>query len=146
MTQLSDYLLLFPPHTREKPRFMALAEAVLSQATDLITLVTELFPAARLPETAEGAQLDALGELLGVPRPAEASDEAYRFLLRAKIAVRHWDGTNETLPQVLEAAFPGLNVRLTDNQDGTVSLSLSGTPPLPLAGILPVPAGIRLLE
>ena len=115
MNYLEAYLNLFPPHTREKPRFMALAEAVLTQVTDLIILVTELFPAARLPETAAGAQLDALGELLGVPRPAEATDEAYRVLLRAKIAVHHWDGTNETLAAVLEAAFPGMGARLIDN-------------------------------
>ena len=125
---------------------MALAEIVLSQVTDLIFLVTESFPNARLPETAAGPQLDALGELLGASRPTETSDETYRFFLRAKIAIHHWDGTNETLPAVLGSAFPALNVHLVDNQDGTVSLSMTGTPPVPLSDLVPVPAGIQLLE
>lgn len=37
--QLSDYLALFPSASREKSRFMALAEAVLSQVMDLQNLV-----------------------------------------------------------------------------------------------------------
>ena len=125
---------------------MALAEAVLSQVTDLMALVTDGFPAARLPETAEGICLDAVGELLGVPRPAGMEDEAYRFLLRAKRAIHHWDGTNETLPAVLEAAFPSREAKLIDRMDGTVAASVSGELPFPLAELFPVPAGVRLVE
>ncbi len=146
MYQLDKYLSLFPPHTQKKTRFMALAEAVLSQVTDLMALVTDGFPAARLPETAEGICLDAVGELLGVLRPAGMEDEAYSFLLRAKMAVHHWDGTNESLPEVLAAAFPGLDARITDNQDGTITGSLGGSCPVPLEEILPVPAGVKMLE
>ncbi len=146
MNQLDKYLSLFPPHTQKKTRFMALAETVLSQATDLMTLVTDGFPAARLPETAEGICLDAVGELLGVPRLAGMEDADYRFLLRAKQAAHHWDGTNGTLPEVLAAAFPGLEARLTDNQDGTVTAWLRGSCPVPLEEILPVPAGVKMLE
>ncbi len=59
MTQ--DYLDLFPGTTREKARFMALAQAVLQQAVDLMALVP-------MTETgfsfgaAVGKQLNALGE------------------------------------------------------------------------------------
>ena len=40
--QLSDYLALFPSASREKSRFMALAEAVLSQVMDLQNLVAQI--------------------------------------------------------------------------------------------------------
>ncbi len=146
MFLVEEYTALFSPIHRGKPRWMALAEAVLSQVTDLMALVTDGFPAARLPETAEGICLDAVGALMGVARPAGMEDEDYRFLLQAKQAAHHWDGTNGTLPEVLAAAFPGLDARITDNQDGTVTGSLSGSSPVPMEEILPVPAGVKLHE
>lgn len=146
MVSLESWLSLFSPAVREKPRFMALAAAVLSQAADLLALVREGVPEAFSLDTAVGWQLDALGELLDVPRPGPSvSDEDYRFLLRARIAVHHWDGTNETLPAVLEAAFPGREAKLIDQMDGTVMASVSGELPFPLAELFPVPAGVRLV-
>ena len=147
MLNLESYLEMFPPATREKPRFMALAGAVLTQAAELVALVQAKIPAAYDLETASGAQLDALGELLNVPRPLPStSDENYRFLLRARIVVHHWDGTNESLPEVLAAAFPGREAKLIDNQDGTVIASVSGSLPFSLEELFPVPAGIRLVH
>ena len=146
MLNLESYLEMFPTATREKPRFMALAGEVLTQAAELLALVQAGIPAAYDLETASGRQLDALGELLNVPRPLPStSDEDYRFLLRARIAVHHWDGTNESLPAALGAAFPGRNARIIDNQNGTVTASVSGALPFPLAELFPVPAGIRLI-
>ena len=147
MLNLESYLEMFPPATREKPRFMALAGAVLTQAAELVALVQAEIPAAYDLENASGAQLNALGELLNVPRPMPStSDEDYRFLLRARIAVHHWDGTNESLPGVLAAAFPGRNAKLIDNQDGTVTASVSGNLPSSLEEMFPVPAGVRLIH
>ena len=142
-----NYLELFSPRHRNRPRFAALAEAVLSQAEDLFALLDSL-PEALSPERAAGAQLDRLGALCGVPRPAGGlSDEDFRTYLRAKIALHHWDGTNETVPAVLRAAFPDRDAVLRDNLDGTVSASLSGDPlPFPRKEVFPVPAGVRLIE
>ncbi len=139
------YLDLLTPHNRAKPRVEALTEAVLAQAEDLLSLLSSL-PVVLSPDTAEGNQLDLLGTLLNIPRPEESlSDEDYRFYLRAKRAAHFWDGTNETLPAALEAAFPGRTAVLTDNLDGTVTASLSGeAPPFSLAELFPTPAGIRL--
>ena len=147
MLSLESYLEMFPPATREKPRFMALARAVMTQAAELVALVQTEIPAAYDLETASGRQLDALGELLNVPRPLPStSDEDYRFLLRARIAVHHWDGTNESLPEVLAAAFPEREAKLIDNQDGTVTASVSGNLPFSLEELFPVPAGVRLVH
>ncbi len=146
MLILSDYLALFPPHTREKPRFMALASAVLSQAADLLSLVQSSYPSAWALDSAAGSQLDALGVLLDAPRPsASVPDEDYRFLLRNRIAVHGWNGTNETLRKVLSAAFPGMGVKLIDNQDGTVTPAVNGELPFPAEDLFPSPAGIRLI-
>ena len=147
---LSEYLSLFSPVHQRKPRFMALASAVLSQAAELLALYRDALPAALSPETAEGFRLDTLGLLAGIPRPASGTSDAdYRAYLRAKIALHHWDGTNVTLPSLLEEAFPGMDARLTDNQDGTVTVSFSASSapvPFPLKDVFPCPAGIRLTE
>ena len=147
MLDISTYLNLFSPAVREKPRFLTLATAILSQVNDLLTLVQSGYPAGWDLETAVGAQLDGLGVLLNTPRPAYSTpDEDYRFLLRARAAAFHWDGTNEALPEVLEKAFPHQNAALIDHQDGTVSASLDGTAPFPLKDLFPVPAGVRVTE
>ena len=132
--ELMDYLSLFPAASRERPRFMALAEAVLRQAADLMTLAAALQPGYSFAR-AEGIQLDCEAEALGLKRAdsgTDASDEAFRRYVLAKLALWTWDGTNETVPAVLEAACPGSI--LTDNGDGTVTVS-GGS-------VLPIPAGI----
>ena len=52
------------------------------------------------------------------------SDDVYRIVLKAKIAINHWDGTNESLPEILDTALDGsgLKMQIIDNQDMTVSL------------------------
>ncbi len=140
------YLDLLTPHHRVKPRVEALTAAVLSQAEDLLSLLSAL-PDALSLDTAAGKQLDLLGALMNIPRPGESvPDGDYRFYLRAKRAAHFWDGTNETLPAVLKTAFPDRSAVLKDNMDGTVTASLSGdAPPFPLTELFPCPAGIRIL-
>ena len=132
--ELSDYLSLFPASSRERPRFMALAEAVLRQAADLMTLAAALQPGYSFA-CAEGIQLDSMAEASGLKRAnlgTDVPDEAFRWYVLAKLALWTWDGTNETVPAVLEAASPGSI--LTDNGDGTVMVN-GGS-------VLPIPAGI----
>ena len=97
--QINDYLALFPGASREKPRFMALAEAVLSQASDLMAL-TAAIPAALSLEGAEGEQLDRLAAGLGLtradcPEGGGAADADFRRFLLEKLRLWRWDGTNE---------------------------------------------------
>ena len=143
-----NYLDLLTPHIRGKPRAEQLAAAMLKQAEDMISLLASLYGAsgALSLDSAMGNQLDALGGMAGVLRPARSTaDEDYRLLLRAKIAAHHWSGTNEDLPEILELAFPGRNARILDNLNGSVTFSIDGDlPPFPPEEILPVPAGIRI--
>ncbi|MEN4715870.1 DUF2612 domain-containing protein [Pantoea agglomerans] len=52
------------------------------------------------------------------------SDDTYRIVLKAKIAINNWDGQNDNLPPILEAALEGsgLKMQIVDNQDMTISV------------------------
>jgi hypothetical protein len=54
------------------------------------------------------------------------SDEAYRQVIKGKIAANHWDGTVAGAKEVWEMAFgPGM-LKLTDNQNMTVTMTWIG--------------------
>ena len=102
-----------------KPRFTALASAVLGQVTDLAALFDG---AAFSFETATGFFLDSLGEISGVTRVTPGmTDTEFREYLRQMIALHHWDGTNGSLKETLDQAFPDGYAVITDNMDGTVT-------------------------
>ncbi len=145
MVQRYNYLDFLTPHNRMKARFAALVEAVISQVNDLFVLLDSISAAWSLEE-AVGVQLDGIGALAGILRPGGVSDEDYRVYLRARMAARQWDGTNESLARILAIAFPGRTAKLIDNQDGTVTATLSGdTLPFSLAELFPTPAGVRVI-
>ena len=52
------------------------------------------------------------------------SDDTYRIVLKAKIAINSWDGQNDSLPAILETALDGsgLRMQIVDNQDMTISV------------------------
>ena len=93
-------------------------------------------------DAAEGVQLDLIGETMGVPRSAAAdpSDENYRACLKAKLALWRWDGTNETVTEMLDEAFPGKGITLQDNGDMTVTVENAD-----YESLLPIPAGTALV-
>jgi hypothetical protein len=140
---INEYLALFPGATREKERFMALAEAVLRQVMDLQDMIGTMNGAFSFAGV-EGLQLDAFGEALGIRRAdlgEDVPDSAFRQYIRGKLVLRRWDGTNGTAQAALEEAMPG---RIeTDNQDGTVTVTPDGDR---WKTLLPVPAGVRVNE
>ena len=113
---------------------MALAEAVLRQATDLMTLAASLQPGFSVAQAA-GKQLDAIAESMGLRRETGTTDADFRQYLLSKLKLWTWDGTNPGALDVLPAG-----VTMTDNGDGTVTVTPAGTDP----GLLPVPAGVRV--
>ncbi|WP_347252898.1 DUF2612 domain-containing protein [Leminorella grimontii] len=52
------------------------------------------------------------------------SDETYRIILKAKIAINNWNGQNDSLPAILDTATvgSGLRMQIVDNQDMTISI------------------------
>ena len=139
-----EWLSLFPGASRDRPRFMALAEAVLRQASDLAALTAQMqagFSFAR----AQGIQLDQIAAAIGLNRSdigTDVPDETFRQYVLAKLALWTWDGTNKTVPEVLRIALPGSTQ--TDNGDGTVTIT--GLFPTELEKSFPIPAGIRKIH
>ncbi len=131
-----QYLVLFPGASREKARFMALAEAVLQQAVDLMALIESIQSGFSFA-TAEGTQLDAIAEAVGLSRESGMTDEAFRAYLLQKLKLWTWDGTNVSVPALLPAG-----VTETDNLDGTVTVNSAGT----RQDLLPVPAGVATVS
>lgn len=115
---------------------MALAEAVLRQVTDLMALVESIQSGFSFA-AAEGEQLDAIAEAVGLSRESGMTDEAFRAYLLQKLKLWTWDGTNVNAPAVLPEG-----VTETDNQDGTVTVSPAGT----RQDLLPVPAGVATVS
>ena len=136
-----DYMGLFSGAVRELQRFSALAQVILRQAEDLISLVPSLQSVFSI-DTAEGVQLDLVGEMMGVPRSAAAdsSDDVYRAFMKAKLILWRWDGTNESVSALIAEAFPGQGVTLTDNGDMTVTVEHADS-----ESLLPIPAGAALV-
>nr|WP_310616923.1 DUF2612 domain-containing protein [Pantoea cypripedii] len=58
------------------------------------------------------------------------SDDTYRIVLKAKIAINNWDGTNDSLKSILDAALEGSGIRMAivDNQDMSISIWVLGDP------------------
>ena len=132
-----DYMTLFPGYTRDKPRFAALAAAVLQQVNDLIALIPELESGFSVAH-AVGAQLDALGVSLSIPRQSGWNDETYRSILLRKLRRNQWDGLNDSAFEYVDEGET-----FCDNGDGTVS---SVTVEAVDAGdVMPVPMGIRAI-
>ncbi len=135
-----DYMSLFPAYTRDKPRFAALAQAVLRQAQDLIALIPSLESGFSFAQ-AVGAQLDSLGASVSISRQEGWNDETYRSVLLKKLRLYTWDGTNEAVSRFLDAGQAQ-----HDNTDGSVTVQEGSPLPLPANELFPVPMGVRARE
>lgn len=140
-----------------RPRFMAWLRALLDLACASGTLA-EMMDAAFYIEQAVGAQLDVIGNIVGISRKLPYTstsmadgvmqDSEYRNAIKAKILRNQWDGTNGSLPLLWQAVYPSLQMSYTDNQDMTMTVTVRGSVSTSLnemiqAGmIVPVPAGV----
>ena len=130
-----DYMTLFPGYTRDKPHFAALAAAVLQQVNDLIALVPELESGFSVAH-AVGAQLDALGASLSIPRQSIWSDETYRSILLRKLRRNQWNGLNDSAFEYIDAGETFI-----DNCNGTVTAATVEA--VPAGEVMPVPMGFK---
>ena len=132
-----DYMTLFPGYTRDKPYFAALAAAVLKQVNDLIALVPEMEAGFSVAH-AVGAQLDALGASVAIPRQSGWNDETYRSILLRKLRRNQWNGLNESSFDYVD---PGETY--SDNSNGTVTATTQEV--VPVNNVMPVPMGVRAI-
>ena len=132
-----DYMTLFPGYTRDKPRFAALAAAVLQQVNDLIALVPEMESGLSVAH-AVGAQLDALGVSLSIPRQSGWNDETYRSILLRKLRRNQWNGLNDSAFEYVDEGETFI-----DNCNGTVTATTVEA--VPAGEVMPVPMGFKSL-
>lgn len=93
-----------------------------------------------------------------IPTPAPTlltslPDDAYKNLLRARIAANNWDGTIESAYAIWAAIFPKYQLLFQDNQNMTYDLGITGgivdalTLALITMGYLPLrPEGVRIVK
>ena len=136
-----DYISLLTSSCRGMPRFSGLVGAVVKQCDDLIAVVGDITAAFSLGH-AVGEQLDLLGKGFGISRPPGMTDEDYEKLIRMKLARWRWDGANDTVEAVIAEMDPGGVV--TDNGDGTVTVTAAGALPDNVSELYPIPAGIGI--
>ena len=130
-----DYMTLFPGYIRDKPRFAALAAAVLQQVNELMALVPALESGFSVGQ-AVGVQLDALGASVSVSRQNRWDDETYRRILIRKLRRNQWNGLNES---AFDCVVEGES--FCDNGDGTVTAATAES--VAANEVMPVPMGIK---
>jgi hypothetical protein len=131
---MKEYLDLVTSEHAGRPKYMAMVEAYLQMLQDVSDCFAS-FDAAFALETAEGKQLDILGEIVGRNRllpyqpqfgSAILNDDDYRFMIRAKIVMNQWDGTRDGLVSTWHASFPDTLISIGDGQDMSAELLISG--------------------
>ena len=130
-----DYMTLFPGYIRDKPRFAALAAAVLQQVNELMALVPALESGFSVGQ-AVGVQLDALGASVSVSRQNGWDDETYRSILLRKLRRNQWNGLNDSAFEYIDAGETFI-----DNCNGTVTAATVEA--VPAGEVMPVPMGFK---
>jgi len=102
---------------------------------DFTTCLFQFYAAFDIDQ-AVGAQLDMLGQIIGVGRvvpftptggaSSVLDDSHYRLLLRATIGADFWDGTIDGLQQMWHQLFPSGSILTYDNQDMSFTVLLNG--------------------
>jgi len=81
--------------------FQKVIEALSKQA-QVINTQQQLLQTMRYLNTAQGVQLDGLGQILGLPRIPGQSDDSYRESLRFQIFINQSHGTPEEVIKILQ--------------------------------------------
>jgi hypothetical protein len=107
---VDDALARRPEYLKEKPNFEALLSAIVAPMQDIedaaFAVLTE-----RAIDTAIGAQLDAIGVIVGLARNG-LTDDVYRRYLRAQIATNNSEGTTNEILNIARLVVHDLTVSL----------------------------------
>lgn len=134
MIDIATYLDRITSEHKVQPKFMGLVAARLQPFIDLFECLEEMDKAFDL-DTAEGEQLDVIGEYVGVKRllnfqpeyaDAVLTDPYYRMLLKAQISLNNWDGSVEGIKKIWGDVFPEYEIQIVDNQNMTMEARIIG--------------------
>jgi len=158
MIDIATYLNRITSQHKTKSNYMSLVEARLQPLIDLARCL-ETFDEAFDLSTAVGAQLDIIGQYVGLGRKLSfqpdggmspiLDDDLYRILLKAKISKNNWNGTATGMYQLWDNLFPEYALLIKDNQDMTMTVYTDmGTPDIleqliQHEYIVPKPMGVR---
>ena len=136
---------------------MAVVRSLLNSGVANASAV-ESFDLAFAVDNAAGAQLDILGDLVGIKRllsyepsvgSREMDDDEYRLCIRMAIAKNEWDGTNKGVFSAYDIlAESGVGINYFDNQDNTITLNVTENLSVRMfeilsnIGVLLAPAGV----
>ncbi|HDR9029883.1 TPA: DUF2612 domain-containing protein [Burkholderia vietnamiensis] len=173
MADISDYTGLITSEHQPRPKFMAVIAAISQPIVDQINTLLGM-PAQFDLDNAVGAQLDVVGEWVGIsrrvaiplieysdsgpvdptPQITTLDDDTYRLWILAKIAANNWDGTASSLASLLQLVFPsssGTRIFFEDGFDMTMTIGIANATPsitfltLLIYAYLPIkPAGVRV--
>lgn len=124
------YLNRITSEHKVRPKFMAWLAVLLNVLEDSAELYRS-FAAEFDLETAQGKQLDIIGQIVGLGRlldfePTEAlpllSDEYYRMILKAKISLNQWKGTIQGIREIWNDTYSDYRLDVIDHQDMTMTL------------------------
>lgn len=135
---------------RDKVRFSALLELLGVQVQEVEDAVYQILTDTVL-ETAEGAQLDGLGEIVGEER-AGRDDATYRIAIRTRIAINLSEGTIENIISLALAISGGTQAEATEYFPAGFEIRIidslpEGTDPARIAAVVRSgkPAGVRAI-
>ena len=133
---LAYYISLFTSQWQNSPIFLNWAGLAWQPLDDLTTLLSQLSQSFILA-TATGAQLDIMGQIIGVSRtvpfqPSDSvspilDDNTYRTLLTATIYKYKWNGKIGSLYGIWKQIFPAGELVINDNQNMSATILISGT-------------------
>ena len=133
---ISYYTGLLTSEYTNASKFKQWLTSVLSIADDISTCLANMTGAFDL-DYAIGAQLDILGQIVGIGRTvsfqpsggvsAVLDDTTYRILIKATIANNQWDGKIGSLYPIWNNLFPGGHITIVDNQNMTANIILTGS-------------------
>jgi hypothetical protein len=156
------YTGLITSQYQNSQKFMAWVESIVTKIEDINFLARSMYSAFDL-DMATGAQLDILGQTIGISRTLVSkgyggigympslSDDDYRLVLKARVALNSWDGKKDSLQTIWQELFPFWDLMISDTQymDMWVTL-VSSSPRLDLetflfnGKIIPQPEGIGI--
>lgn len=143
-----------------RPNYVAAVTALLEKL-DAAHTIAKSIPGYYDIATAEGAQLDVIGEIVGVvrkniplyvPNVTEVpDDDIYRIIILSKIIQNNWNGTNEGFYEIWEVTAATLfPVIYKDNQDMSIDVTILGEVDYHIADliaygyIIPKPMGVLM--
>lgn len=132
---IDDYLRQVTSQYQSNPKFMAWMKHHID-TLDGPKEILKNFNFYYDIDEAIGTQLNALGEAVGRNRQLDfeplngynpiMTDEVYRLVIKAKIAMNMWDGLLENMYYIWDNIFEDINLEIEDKQDMTIDVYIVG--------------------